>query len=176
MYHDLFKKEGVGAIHSLWYTGIVTERYKRKPNTKCTICGKLIYRRPVQLEQTGGKAYCGQSCFGISCRQEKPCIVCHKLIISSLHRITCSRECSNTHRIGIKYKLGRPRDKFEEIRAIKIRLLAIRGGKCERCGYNKSEILQVHHKDRNSRNNDYKNLELICPNCHYEDHYLKKAI
>ncbi|MFZ2303908.1 MAG: HNH endonuclease signature motif containing protein [Minisyncoccia bacterium] len=41
--------------------------------------------------------------------------------------------------------------------------------------YNKLEILQVHHKDRNRGNNDLSNLELICPNCHYEEHYLEKS-
>ena len=153
----------------------MTELYKRKPNIKCSVCGKEVYRRPMNIEKSDGKAYCGQVCYGISCRREKSCIICNKLILSSLHRITCSRSCSNIYRKGIKYKLGRPRDKVEEIRSIKIRLLQARGEKCERCGYNKSEILQVHHKDRNRRNNDFKNLEIICPNCHFEDHYLEKS-
>ena len=157
----------------LWYTGRMPELYKRKPNTKCAICQKEIYRRPVQMERSGDKSYCGQICFGISCRKEKPCIVCNKLILSSLHRVTCSRSCSNIHRKGIKYRIGRPKDKVEEIRAIKVRLFSVRGEKCERCGYDKAEILQVHHKDRNNRNNDLINLEIICPNCHYENHHLK---
>jgi len=57
----------------------------------------------------------------------------------------------------------------------KMQLLELRGGVCERCGYSKREILHVHHKDRNRNNNDLKNLELICPNCHYEEHYLEKS-
>ena len=153
----------------------MTEQYKRKPNTKCTLCQKAIYRRPVEFRRNEGKFYCGQACYGISCRKEKSCIICNKLILSSLHRVTCSRRCSNIYREGIKYKLGRPKDKVEEIRSIKIRLLSIRGEKCERCGYNKPEVLQVHHKDRSKRNNDFKNLELICPNCHFEDHYFEKS-
>jgi len=151
------------------------ELYKRKPNTKCAICGKEIYRRPAELVKTRGKAYCGIVCYGLSSRREKPCIICNKLILSGLHRITCSRECSNINRKGVKYHLGRPKDKAEEIRAIKVRLISIRGAKCERCGYNKSEVLHVHHKDRNSRNHDFSNLEIICPNCHFEDHYLEKV-
>ncbi len=47
--------------------------------------------------------------------------------------------------------------------------------KCGRCTYSKYEILQVHHKDRNRNNNNLANLELICPNCHYEEHYFKKS-
>jgi hypothetical protein len=159
----------------MWYTGLVPERYKRKPNTKCAICGKEIYRRPVQIKETGGKVYCGQACFGISCRIGKPCIICNKLILSGLHRITCSRKCSNINREGTKYKLGRPNDKFENVGLIKERLFSTRGQKCERCGYSKAEILQVHHKDRNRKNNELVNLELICPNCHFEDHYFEKS-
>ena len=67
---------------------------------------------------------------------------------------------------------GRLHDKVYSIRRLKVRLLALRGGYCERCGYSKVAILQVHHKDRNSQHNELCNLELLCPNCHYEEHYL----
>jgi hypothetical protein len=157
----------------LWYNGLVPELYKRKPNTKCAICCKGIYRRPIEFQKSGGIFYCSQSCYGVSCRREKPCVVCKKLILSSLHRITCSRKCSNVYREGIKYKLGRPKDKGRGIRALKAKIISVRGAKCERCGYRKEEILQVHHKDRNNKNNSLDNLEIVCPNCHFEDHYLK---
>jgi len=71
--------------------------------------------------------------------------------------------------------MNRPRDKVTFYRSLKIRLLQQRGKKCGRCNYNKYEILQVHHKDRNRSNNELENLELICPNCHLEEHYLKKS-
>lgn len=141
----------------------------------CVICNKPIYRRPVQLQKTNGKAYCTMACYGISCRNEIPCLVCGKPILGGLHKKTCSRSCSNTYRAGIKYKIGRPRDKVVMERAMKIRLLEERGKKCEKCGYNKYEILQVHHKNRNRKDNSRKNLELICPNCHYEEHFLEKS-
>ena len=115
------------------------------------------------------------ACYGISCRKEKPCIICGKPILSGANKKTCSRSCANKHRAGIKYKLNRPRDKVKSYQALKIRLLKVKGGNCERCGYNKYEILQVHHKDRNRFNNELDNLELICPNCHFEEHYLEKS-
>ncbi|MBI2551090.1 HNH endonuclease [Candidatus Uhrbacteria bacterium] len=31
----------------------------------------------------------------------------------------------------------------------------------------------MHHKDRNREHNQLENLELICPNCHYEEHFLE---
>lgn len=43
--------------------------------------------------------------------------------------------------------------------------------RCERCGYDKEmRILGVHHKDRNHKNNDLENLEVLCPTCHSLEH------
>lgn len=99
--------------------------------------------------------------------------MCGKPILARFNKKTCSRACANKNRAGIRYKIGRPRDKVVTLRAIKLRLLDERGARCQRCGYDKKEILQVHHKDRNTKNNDQANLEIICPNCHYEEHYLE---
>ena len=42
---------------------------------------------------------------------------------------------------------------------------------CERCGYKEHpEILGVHHKDRNRKNNNLEILEVLCPNCHSLEH------
>ena len=155
----------------------MTERYKRKPNTTCFVCKKPIYKRPINIEESGGKNFCSLSCYGISCRKEKPCIVCGKFILSGLNKKTCSRVCSNVHRSGIKYKIGRPRkDKVKSQQSLKIRLFETRGKKCELCDYDKFEILQVHHLDRNRNNNDLRNLKLMCPNCHYDEHYRGKLV
>jgi len=155
----------------LWYTGRVPESYQRKPNSKCIICDTLVYRRPVEIEKHGGRIFCSLACYGLSCRKELPCLVCGKLILSGSRKSLCSRECSNKHRSGIRYKINSPRDKAKLQKALKNKLLEIRGKKCERCDYEKHRILQVHHKDRNRENNDLTNLELICPNCHCEEHY-----
>lgn len=153
----------------------MAEKYKRNPNINCIICGKLIYKRRGEIERNQGRVFCSTTCYGISCRKEKPCFICGKPILSGANKKTCSRGCSNKLRIGIKYKQNRPRDKVKSYQALKIRLLNARGKMCERCGYEKYEILQVHHKDKNHANNNLGNLELICPNCHYEEHYLEKS-
>ena len=75
----------------------------------------------------------------------------------------------------MSYNHNQPHDKVKNYKALKIRLLNKDGKSCKKCGYNKQEILQVHHKDKNRLNNDLGNLELICPNCHFEEHYLEKS-
>ena len=151
----------------------MSESYPRTPNTACEICGKPIYRRPVQM--ASGHVFCSKACYGKSTRKEIPCAVCGKPILAGANKKTCSRACANKHRTGIKYNYRRPDDKVKDQRMLKIRLLEKRGAKCERCNYSKKEILQVHHKNRNRMHNHLSNLELLCPNCHAEEHYLRKS-
>lgn len=150
----------------------MTEFYKRKPNTLCTICGKPIYKRPFEIEKNKGNVFCSSACYGVSCRKEKPCIVCGKSILSGTNKKTCSRACANKHRAGIKYKLHGPRkDKVKNYQALKNRLWSSGKEICERCGYGKFKILEVHHRNRDRSNNNIENIELLCPNCHAEEHY-----
>jgi hypothetical protein len=149
--------------------------YPRHPNVKCQICGRAIYKRKSQIKKNKGHVFCSMSCYGKSLRREQHCIICGTMLLASLNKKTCSRACANKHRKGIKYKLNRPRDKVVDQRSIKLRLIAARGQACERCGYNKVGILHTHHKDRNRQNNVLSNLLLLCPNCHYEEHYLSKS-
>lgn len=149
----------------------MTEQFKRKPNTECLICKKSIYRRPAEIKVNKGHFFCSPACYGKFCRKEIFCNVCGVSILSGLNKKTCSRACSNKNRIGISYKINKPYDKVASLRRVKIKLFKIRGEKCERCNYKKVEILQIHHKNRNRDDNSLKNLEIICPNCHYEEHY-----
>jgi 5-methylcytosine-specific restriction endonuclease McrA len=47
-------------------------------------------------------------------------------------------------------------------------LLNVLGGKCDLCG--SIERLHLHHKDRNRKNNDLSNIQLLCASCHYKIH------
>lgn len=149
--------------------------YVRHPNTNCLVCNKPIYRRKSQIKQNNNHVFCSMICYGKFIRKEVPCPVCGTLIMAGLNKKTCSRACSNTHRTGIRYKMNRPHDKVVNLRGLKIRLLSIFGKKCRRCSYDKVEILQVHHINRNRSDNELTNLELICPNCHFEEHFLEKS-
>jgi hypothetical protein len=152
----------------------VHEPYKRNPNTVCKICGKSIYRRPSEIKANKSRVFCSATCYGISLRKEVPCLICGKLILAGFNRKTCSRTCANKYRTGIKYKIGRPRDKARTFKIIKLRIIEERGKKCEKCAYAKYEILHIHHKDRDRSNNSLGNLLILCPNCHYEEHFLIK--
>lgn len=147
------------------------EQYKRNPNTSCKICSQPIYRRPSEIKDHDRGVFCSLDCYGKSQQKSLPCLVCNKPILAHFNKKTCSRSCANIHRAGIKYTGRAPKDKVKTQRLLKERLIKVRGEMCERCGYNKLKILQVHHKDRNRDNNELGNLELICPNCHCEEHY-----
>ena len=151
------------------------ENYQRIANTKCTVCSSSIYRRPSEIKKNDGRVFCSQVCYGIFCRKEKPCIVCGVAVLAGKNKKTCSRACANKHRSGMKYAGSRPHDKVVYQRGLKLRLLENRGRACERCGYDKYQILHVHHIDRNRNNNDLANLALICPNCHAEEHYFQNS-
>jgi predicted nucleic acid-binding Zn ribbon protein len=151
----------------------VNEPYKRNPNTECLTCAKPIYRRPIEIKR--GRVFCSSECYGVGNRIETPCVVCGTPIQAHANAKTCSRSCANKNRAGIHYRTGSLKDKVKDERAIKLRVFTSKGERCERCGYGKKEILNVHHKDRNHGNNDIGNLELLCPNCHAEEHYLKNS-
>jgi 5-methylcytosine-specific restriction endonuclease McrA len=148
---------------------------QRIPNCTCKICGKAIYRRPADIERSEGKVYCSLACFGKSCRTNKHCPICGKELVNAKSNKTCSRACANIKRSGIKYKqpTSQQKDRAKETRAIKKRLISLRGAKCQRCDYSDANILVVHHIIRRSDggSNDIENLELICPNCHAEVHF-----
>src|SRR3989344_4746754 len=103
------------------------ELYKRNPNANCDICGRSVYRRPIEIERNKGRAFCSAACYGVSCRREVSCLMCGVPILAGLNKKTCSRTCANKHRTGIKYRLNRPKDKVVAEHAIKIRLLRVRG-------------------------------------------------
>lgn len=78
-------------------------------------------------------------------------------------------------KIGSHYKTGRPiKDVVKTQHALKLRLIELRGSCCEQCGCPKTNILNVHHKIRKADggSDNLENLQLICPNCHAEIHYL----
>lgn len=147
----------------------------RKPNTKCSICPKEIYRKPSQIK-INQAVYCGKACYGVSKRKEKGCKICNTPIVARLNKLTCSRECYKTYRTQLnnEHCWGRkPRDNSEvNTKQARQKFIKERGSKCELCPYNKPEVLNVHHiiERCNGGTNHKTNLIVICPTCHAEIH------
>lgn len=114
--------------------------------------------------------YCSRPCFDIhrQRRRSEPCLKCGVIVtkpISHFKKKTfCSKYCAYSYRVR-KFKPVPSCYKLK--RVVMIETI----GQCQRCGYKKyPNILHIHHKDRNRKNNEDSNLELICPNCHEIEH------
>ncbi len=141
----------------------------------CGHCGKNFGYTGVK-----NKTYCSNSCCACACairkraRKEgyqfetvpRNCEHCGKEFqMKKCHAYKtrfCSRQCRISARPFPNNRHG-------------VRRAAIRRGvpmdKCELCGYcDHPEILTMHHKDLNPRNNKRENLIPVCPNCHSLEH------
>lgn len=99
---------------------------------------------------------------------EKSCPVCRRKFKTKKgdpkEKIVCSRGCSNTH-----FRTGTKHSGFKT--GITTYRKLVKLDCCNRCGYTEEpRILQVHHKDRDRKNNKIENLEVLCPNCHRLHH------
>ena len=132
----------------------------------CAECDTIF----THIASRANKAkYCSRKCFHKAMSRkgtvEYTCLHCSsKFLDSPSHkRKYCSRACVNK----AAKEIWRP--DFATVRKsmVKRNLLTV----CERCGYDaEPKILGVHHKDRNRKNNDLSNLEVLCPNCHSLEH------
>ena len=136
-----------------------------QPNTTCDKCGKPIYRTPYRLRRTP-------------------------------HHF-CSFVCKNKFYSGPKsftWKGGKTayqKRQHERQKELKIekkrRAIALMGGKCEKCKYNRCiACMDFHHKDPTQKDSDLKHLlckkweyiekeiqkcRLLCCRCHRELHW-----
>jgi hypothetical protein len=155
----------------------------------CLYCKNTFFIKKSELTAGRGK-YCGPDCFSKS--------QTHVFSDSDILAITSEWESgepatSIARKLGIdkqvlsrylkkigvfekRYRKGSGHVKWKGgtsingARAKEFRLR--RGHVCANCGYRKiPRILEIHHIDRNRRNNEDINLLLLCPNCHAEEHY-----
>lgn len=120
------------------------KRPKKQPNSKCHMCSKLFYRSPSSLNTKTGYVFCSRVC----------------------------KEEAQTIKAGNLFKIPHYGTENKNYRKIAFDTFL---NQCNRCGYNKyPEVLVVHHVDRNRSNNNSKNLEILCPTCHMEEHYESK--
>lgn len=130
------------------------------PSKVCDECGKGF------TPKTRRSRFCSYKCWrstndkarGVDCT----CLYCGKRFkrtarsIKQVKGVYCSGECRH---------LGKRVTKS----VFRYRHIALRTyeKRCCDCGYDThSEILVVHHVDRNRKNGDVSNLCVVCPNCH----------
>lgn len=132
----------------------------------CQICSTVF----THIASRANKAkYCSRKCYHKGQKHkgsvEYTCEHCYtKFLDAPSHkRKYCSKTCVN------KSAKEHWKPTFSTAR----KNMMTRGlvSACERCGYaEQPKILGVHHKDRNRKNNDMSNLEVLCPNCHSLEH------
>lgn len=126
----------------------------------------------------------------IQTRKNEFCLVCGKKLVNR-QTMFCSKECKLEHyKInGKSYNSEYSQKKDYHGLYLKYKLIKARGGKCEKCGYNKNiSALQFHHIDPSTkkftldartleRTNDkdiieeFNKCQLLCSNCHAEIHH-----
>ena len=110
--------------------------------------------------------------------EQKTCLYCNSLFFKKSHKkeqFYCSASCAKTDYNKKKKEENLLNGYWHNYKQAKKFLLA-ESDSCQSCGWNKvPEILELHHKDCNNKNNHRSNLILLCPTCHTIEHYNSKT-
>lgn len=110
-------------------------------NLQCTNCGKDIIKSTAQIKRSKtGNMYCSRSC-----------------------------SASKNNSLFKKW-INHPQYKSGERVYRKNKFDSIKNPVCEKCGYDNILALDIHHIDRNRKNNNLDNLQILCCNCHRLEH------
>jgi len=149
--------------------------------TVCKICGKEFNIKPGKVLSHGN--CCSRACVKIDNKRKGKnfnCATCGKEFYRAPSRIVgnktgmffCSKKCQ-----AAKLNTGgenHPKAGYGGKCTYRKRALEAYGSVCAKCGYSKYEIvLDVHHIDKDRKNNKVDNLVVLCPTCHMELHRLK---
>ena len=86
------------------------------------------------------------------------------LTLSSSPNLFCSKECWRKPRTKVSNHDTLIK-RLEDYHVLTV---------CVACGLDDYRIMVVHHKNRNRKDNNVENLEVLCPNCHALLHYLAR--
>ena len=153
------------------------------PMQYCLHCNNQFTPPESEVKRGNGK-FCSRKCSSTHAAQKRSsarplnatCALCGKSFRKSPSKLKELNFCCRSH----KDKAQRLQHRILEIphysdgAFVEYRKLALEhyGEVCQRCGYNiHAMALDVHYKDRNRRNNDLSNLEVVCRNCHAIEHF-----
>ncbi len=140
-------------------------RKRRGAFIECEGCHRQFYVHPSRLKRAVNVRFCSQACYDK--RGEKNPFWGKAHSAETVIKMIGS---------PVRSESGKKLAQFVRERAAGIIGIAKRRpmieelGRCERCGFLDVRILQIHHKDRNRKNNVRQNLEVLCPNCHMLEH------
>lgn len=118
-----------------------------EPNVSCALCGKKFYKNISKQKLSKSKLY-------FCCREHKDQAQC----IGGIQAIMPPHYGTA---IAVDYRSVAFRELKHE---------------CAMCGYKKyPQVLEAHHIDHNRLNSSLQNLQLLCPTCHEEHHFLTKS-
>ncbi|MBS4195317.1 HNH endonuclease [Lederbergia citri] len=130
---------------------------------ECLQCGEVFEVYPSLIKKGRGK-FCSISC-GTTFRNinnnPTKCPEVRKKI-SENHADVSGK---NNPMYGMKGKLA---PNFKGVETYRDKAFKVYGEVCNRC--EGTTNLEVHHKDRNRKNNDINNLEVLCKICHVNEH------
>jgi 5-methylcytosine-specific restriction endonuclease McrA len=153
------------------------------PSVFCKNCQKAFYAKPSWIKNGEG-IYCSRVCQSAGRRRGVVilCFVCGKekykqkkaLDRSKSGYYFCSKACSLVwHNSEFKeQKHGNWKHGTFAYRRILER--SHRPAQCVLCTISDTDILLVHHIDKNRKNNHLENLAWLCHNCHHLVHNYKE--
>lgn len=150
---------------------------------QCDYCQKQYEKRKKDVNYNnkhGYKNLCSKECLSLSRYSAitTNCFKCGKRVSKTLAnaarsksgRYYCSRSCSASANNSIHKKGSNHPNYNGGLASYRKRALEYYGSKCAFCDYSIKAVLQVHHKDRDRKNNDLTNLVVLCPTHHKEIH------
>lgn len=157
--------------------------YKMMIQQTCQTCNKPFEAREADVKRGRGR-YCSLSCSSSRPRPPKEancsCDYCGEQFYRPPSKIRskytfCNRSCKERaqsldtegFRDMVPSHYGTREATYREV------AFRHQERRCNRCGYDEHpEVLEVHHIDRNRKNNTSQNLEVLCPTCHRVEHFL----
>jgi len=153
----------------------------------CDHCSSVFKKEVKKVNQNrklGHKCYCSDACKNASpsFRERSGTVrtICgyckqpikgrqSKLGKSKSGLLYCSKTCSGL----ANARRGKDHHNYIDGHTAPYRELALRTfeNKCFVCGYDKVQVLEVHHKNKDRSDNEISNLIILCRNCHGEVHF-----
>ena len=153
---------------------------KKTITLSCENCSKQFDRdlyEATRRKKAGKRIFCSQVCaskirtresmLDVSCKE---CGVEFKRLKSSVgENVFCSQSCANTN-TNKKMIGSNSRNYTYGESSYRSYARRFKGNSCEICGFDKEYAIEVHHIDKNRKNNNIENLKVLCANCHLGVH------